>query len=63
MHYSNLEGGRLARMPAVTVKLVLPTVLQSRHYMPTWARGVVVNMPPCHGGDRRFNSGRARQEK
>ena len=28
----------------------------------TRARGVVwPNMPPCHGGDRRFESGRARQ--
>lgn len=25
------------------------------------ARSVAVNTPPCHGGDRRFNSGRARQ--
>ena len=28
-----------------------------------WARGVVVNIPPCHGGDRRFDPGRARQMK
>lgn len=26
-------------------------------------RGVVVNMPPCHGGDRRFESGRVRCQK
>jgi hypothetical protein len=28
-----------------------------------WARSVAVNAPPCHGGDRRFDSGRARQQK
>lgn len=27
-----------------------------------WPRGVVVNMSPCHGEDRRFDSGRGRQE-
>ena len=27
-----------------------------------WARSEVVIMPPCHGGDRRFKSGRARHE-
>ncbi len=26
-----------------------------------WARGVAVNMSPCHGEDHRFESGRARQ--
>ena len=26
-----------------------------------WARGVVVNMSPCHGEDRRFESDRARK--
>lgn len=26
-----------------------------------WPCGVAVNMPPCHGGDRRFDSGRGRQ--
>ncbi len=26
-----------------------------------WPRGVAVNMPPCHGGDRRFESDRGRQ--
>jgi hypothetical protein len=26
------------------------------------ARSVAVNTPPCHGGDRRFDPGRARQE-
>ena len=25
-----------------------------------WARGVAVNMSPCHGEDRRFESDRAR---
>lgn len=25
-----------------------------------WARGVAVNMSPCRGEDRRFESGRAR---
>ena len=28
-----------------------------------WARSEVVITPPCHGGDRRFKSGRARQVK
>ena len=28
-----------------------------------WARSEVVITPPCHGGDRRFKSGRARQCK
>lgn len=27
-----------------------------------WARSEVVITPPCHGGDRRFKSGRARQQ-
>ncbi|MDQ5951064.1 MAG: hypothetical protein QG639_341 [Patescibacteria group bacterium] len=27
----------------------------------SWTRGVVVNMLPCHGRDRRFESGRVRQ--
>jgi hypothetical protein len=26
-----------------------------------WARGVVVNMLPCHGRDRQFDPGRARR--
>ena len=26
----------------------------------TWPRGVVVNMPACHAGDRRFKSDRGR---
>ncbi len=26
-----------------------------------WARGVAVNMSPCHGEDHRFESGRARR--
>ena len=26
-----------------------------------WTRGVAVNMSPCHGEDRRFESGRVRQ--
>ncbi len=26
------------------------------------ARSVAVNTPPCHGGDRRFDPGRARHE-
>ena len=26
-----------------------------------WPRGVVVNMPACHAGDRRFKSDRGRQ--
>jgi hypothetical protein len=30
---------------------------------PTWARSEGVITPPCHGGDRRFKSGRARHEK
>ena len=25
-----------------------------------WSRGVVVNMPACHAGDRRFDPGRDR---
>jgi hypothetical protein len=25
-----------------------------------WTRGVVVNMPACHAGDRRFDPGRVR---
>ena len=25
-----------------------------------WSRGVVVNMPACHAGDRRFDPGRVR---
>jgi hypothetical protein len=29
--------------------------------MISWARSEVVITPPCHGGDRRFKSGRARQ--
>ena len=28
-----------------------------------WARSVAVITPPCHGGDHRFESGRARQYK
>ncbi len=31
--------------------------------VPTSARSEVVITPPCHGGDRRFKSGRARQKK
>ena len=27
----------------------------------TWPRGVAVNMSPCHGEDRRFESDRGRQ--
>jgi hypothetical protein len=28
-----------------------------------WTRSEGVITPPCHGGDRRFKSGRVRQEK
>lgn len=27
-----------------------------------WGRGVAVNMPPCQGGDRGFESRRSRRE-
>ena len=29
-------------------------------FLDLWARSEVVITPPCHGGDRRFKSGRAR---
>ena len=30
---------------------------------PKWSRGVAVNMPACHAGDRRFDPGRDRHFK
>ena len=38
-------------------------LLQLPCYFTTWARSEVVITPPCHGGDRRFKSGQARQSK
>ena len=29
--------------------------LLPRHFLKNWSSGVVVNMPPCHGGDRGFD--------
>ena len=37
------------------VVLLADTVLANK-----WSRGVAVNMPACHAGDRRFDPGRDR---
>ena len=41
----------------------IPCWCGSRPSVLTWARSEVVITPPCHGGDRRFKSGRARHIK
>ena len=53
--------GRANFIAVVVNKKVTPFVYIKARKLAR-ARGVVVNMPPCHGGDRRFKSGRARQE-
>jgi hypothetical protein len=40
--------------------LRLYELITNKHHLR--ARSEVVITPPCHGGDRRFKSGRARQE-
>ncbi len=37
-----------------------PKVAGSNPAPAIWSRGVAVNMPACHAGDRRFDSGRDR---
>ena len=36
------------------------SAVRARHPPPFWSRGVAVNMPACHAGDRRFDPGRDR---
>ena len=46
-----------------TIELSLGKVKRLKYNLASWARGVAVNMSPCHGEDRRFESDRARNNK
>jgi hypothetical protein len=48
---------RRAHNPEVVGSNPSPATNFKKH----WSRGVAVNMPPCHGGDRGFDPRRDRQ--
>ena len=61
--FCKIERRSRCRLKTRAKKFSYLLVVASRSLAPTRARSVAVNTPPCHGGDRRFEPGRARHEK